>query len=311
MLNKLIMVGMRFQNHSAVSAARTYFVKNKELGVRLVPEQNTSGVDGWAIAVYNRGSRIGYIRNKDVSHFIKEDIDYYSYSVTMLYENYWVIKSEPIKAEPFNIHSTFLTGDFNPSHSPVTVNTPQINTQKEPKMNVSTSNMRDSFFREVKNVAIDIQSGKFGVVSNEGISVYAEGGISVNPIAELGVKIPAFALRVALKDLKEGDIVINGNESSFFKGLTENGYEVVNLSGEVKQVGSVTNMFFGKNSVLAVKNMFGEGTNPMMMALLMGDGGFGTGDNKKLMLAMAMSGGFGGGDAGGINPLMMMLMLDK
>ncbi len=310
MLNKLIMVGMRFQNPSAVSAAKTCFVKNKELGVRLVPEQNTSGVDGRAIAVYNRGYRIGYIRNKDVHYTLEEVLNCYSFSVTMLYENYWVIKAEPILARPCGCHSTLLTGDFNPSHSPVTVNTPQINTQKEPKRNVST-NMRDSFFREVKNVAIDIQSGKFGVVSNEGISVYAEGGISVNPIAELGVKIPAFALRVAIKDLKEGDIVINGNESSFFKGLTENGYEVVNLSGEVKQVGSVTNMFFGKNSVLAVKNMFGEGTNPMMMTLLMGDGGFGTGDNKKLMLAMAMSGGFGGGDAGGINPLMMMLMLDK
>lgn len=335
MLNKLIVVGMRYMKGENIRTVSAEFKALGSLPVQLKIEDNSEGLNGKALAVWSGDRKLGYIRNKDLSS-IMSDFGKYNYKVIQMNTNYWIINSEaksyttnPYTTNPCNeiplpdsvktsreraeeyakaaaseIWATREASVLFPPNAKVTVNT-----TKENKMNVS-SNMRDSFFREVKNVAIDIQSGKFGVLSNDGISVYAEGGVSVNPIAELGVKIPAFAMRVPVKDLKEGDIVINGSESSFFKGLTENGYEVVTLNGEVKQVGSVSNMFFGKNSVLAVKNMFGEGTNPMMMALLMGDGGFGDGDNKKLMLAMAMSGGFGG-DAGGINPLMMMLMLGK
>lgn len=320
MLNQIILVGMRYMDAANIKVVEKLHKQGISVDVQLRTEKNTSGVDGTALAAYVGDIKVAYVRNKDIPFIIK-DFSQYNYCISRINTNYWIIISglksiiNPCKEIPLDTNTAEKywhdqIEEYVPlDSSKITVKI-NSNQTKENKMNV-TSNMRDSFFREVKNVAIDIQSGKFGVVSADGISVYAEGGIAVNPITELGIKFPAFAMRVSVKDLKEGDIVINGNESSFFKRATDNGYEVVNLSGEVKQIGTVSNMFFGKNSVLAVKNMFGEGTNPMMMALLMGDEGFAGGDNKKMMLAMAMSGGFGGGDMGSMNPLMLMLMLGK
>jgi len=188
------------------------------------------------------------------------------------------------------------------------------NTVKDENKMFNTNSMRDSFFREVKNVAIDIQSGKFGVVTTDGISVYdaANGGVSVNPITDFGVKVPAFAMRVAITDLKAGDIIVGGSEPSFFvELLKEGGYVVTTMSGERRTVGSVTNMFFGKNTVLAVKNMFGEGVNPMMMALMMGDDKKGEGFDMKTFALMSMMGQNAGNGGMDSNMLMMMMMMGK
>ena len=335
-MDRFVVVGMRYQKPSAVNDVIKQFKEGNPVQLILRGEPNNHASKGTAVAVHYSVSatssiRVGYIREKDLQDalsYINKHVRILSYT-----PNYWVVEilhdtttpnnssiscntascSKPLNTNKVPTKEDLVTADAEAGQfiiNPKLYTCSKFSHNESNKMN--TNNIRDSFFREVKNVAIDIQTGKFGVLSNEGLSVYTGEGISVNPITELGVKIPAFALRVAVKDLKEGDIVISGNESSFFKCLTESGYEVVNLSGEVKQVGSVTNMFFGKNSVLAVKNMFGEGTNPLMMALLMGDGKLGEGDNKNLMLAMAMSGGMGGCDAGGgMNPLMMMMLLGK
>lgn len=308
-MQKLIMVGMRFQDPVDVSRAAANFKTSKEgIPVVLRIEDNPNGIDGKALAVYHNNKRVGFIRNKDLEQAFKT---YYQneYIATTMCTNYWII--EAVKLSYADLKTKYDSGY---TASPVPTNAKQVsnpcseiqlNPNIETKMNIS-SNMRDSFFREVKNVAIDFQSGKFGVISSDGISVYAEGGVSVNPITEFGIKVPAFAMRIAVADLKEGDIIINGNESSFFKGLTENGYEVVSLNGEVKQVGNVANLFFGKNSVLAVKNMFSGagGMNPMMMALMLGDG------KDFDMKTFAMMSMMGGGQMDN-NMLMMMALMGK
>lgn len=266
-MNKLIAVGMRYQSIGAVKEAIDTYKRTKHLCVQLGIEDNSSGVNGKAVAVFHKGKRVAFIRNKDLEILLQNKYDLGdTWEVSSICENYWIITKVNCRVEnPCNEISA------NNSATCSIKFTEEINTQKEPKMNVS--NMRDSFFREMKNVAIDFQSGKMGVTSAEGLSVYVDGGVSVNPITDFGIKIPAFAMRTAVTDLKEGDIVVNGNDFSFFKALTENGYEVVSLNGEVKQVGNVANLFFGKNSVLAVKNMFnGSSMNPMMMAMMLGDG---------------------------------------
>lgn len=334
--NKLILVGMRYQEPKAIGLLRkecnasitgsisvSLFIEDNEAGILT----NVNPLRPKAYAAYCRlpgiGTKcIGYVRNKDLSmlDFKANLLD--RYVITAIQTNYIVIelkKSEIAKVDTsgyvnatthFNDAVAATNEIYFRNNLGIKANTPIE--KKETKMN--TNAMRDSFFREVKNVVIDIQSGKMGVTSKDGIATFANNQVSVNPIVDFGVKIPAFAMRVEVDKLTEGDIIINGDESTFFKARTEAGYEVVTLGGEVRQVGSVSNMFFGKNTVLAVKNMFGEGTNPMMMALLMGDEGFGGkgGDNKNLMLAMAMSGGFGGAsDMGGMNPMMMMLLMNK
>lgn len=304
--------------------------KNKSSPVVLVPGSNIEGVEGISYAVECNGVKVAYIRNKDIPEllsFVRKyvtdpKVRIHGYCVDVVQENYWVLKNDP-GSETLDVYDSAKKKIHEYINKPIegyfdlteyNVRTPFDNktypTKQETKMN--TNSMRDSFFREVKNVAIDIQSGKFGVISQDGISVYNAGTVEVNPIQELGVKVPAFAIRVPVDQLAEGDIILSGADATFFKAKTEQGYEVVTLSGEVKQVGQVSNMFFGKNTVLAVKNMFGSagGMNPMMLAMLMGDGEFAKGDNKNLMLAMAMSGGMGGSEGmGGMNPLMLMMLL--
>lgn len=299
-MNKLIAVGMRYQSTSAVKAAIDTYKKTKHLGVNLVIEDNSAGVDGKAVAVYHRGVRVAFIRNKDLEDLLHSKYEINdTWKVSNIWENYWVITKVNYKVEnPCNEIKANNEATCSIKF------TEEINTQKEPKMNVS--NMRDSFFREMKNVAIDFQSGKMGVISAEGLSVYVDGGVSVNPITDFGIKIPAFAMRTAVADLKEGDIVVNGNDFSFFKALTENGYEVVSLNGEVKQVGNVANLFFGKNSVLAVKNMFnGSGMNPMMMAMMLGDG------KEFDMKTFALMSMMGGGQMDSNMGMMMALAMSK
>jgi len=298
---KLVAVGMRYQKNIE------HLLKNlkdpaciKE--VKLQVEANDSGVDGKAVAVYYSGVKIAYIRNTDIMAAINwlNTINNECVAVTKVTPNYLIVETF---TKQLNINDII----YHKPNTTILNSTGTISTVKEPKMN--TNSMRDSFFREVKNVAIDIQSGKFGVISQDGISVYDSGTVNVNPIQELGVKVPAFAVRVAVDQLAEGDIILSGNDATFFKQKTEQGYEVVTLAGEVKQVGQVSNMFFGKNTVLAVKNMFGNGgaMNPMMLAMFMSDD-FAKGDNKNLMLAMAMSGGFGGASEG-MNPLMLAMLM--
>jgi len=299
-MNKLIAVGMRYQSMYAVKKAIDEYKKSKRLVVQLGIENNSAGIDGKAVGVFYKGERVAFIRNKDLEILLQDRYNLGdTWEVSGIWENYWIITKTNSKVEnPCNEISADNSATCNIKF------TEEINTQKEPKMNVS--NMRDSFFREMKNVAIDFQSGKMGVTSAEGLSVYVDGGVSVNPITDFGIKIPAFAMRTAVADLKEGDIVVNGNDFSFFKALTENGYEVVSLNGEVKQVGNVANLFFGKNSVLAVKNMFnGSGMNPMMMAMMLGDG------KEFDMKTFAMMSMMGGNQMDSNMGMMMALAMSK
>lgn len=310
--DKLIAVGMRFRSKQDQEYLKSFIPQINDPGsmkpeVEIKHEFNNNGVNGTAYGVYIKGVHVAYIRNQDIpqydaaaSQIPKGYAD--KYCITKYTPNYLILQ---------RVSTNFNCG-FIPK-AKVKLNNEEVATQKyvqdqlnkhsEKQMNIQ-SNMRDSFFREVKNVAIDVQSGKFGVQSQEGISVYIDGGVSVNPIVDFGVKVPAFAMRVAVESLEEGDIIINGQETSFFKGKTTSGYEVVTLAGEVKQVGQVTNLFFGKNTVLAIKNMFGENTNPMMMAMMMGDG---KEFDMKTFAMMSMM----GGKQLDQNMLMMMMFMNK
>lgn len=313
-MDKLIVVGMRYQNQEDIAriVKQVQARKPGEIAtpVTLVMEKNVEGYQGIAVGVYSEDQtkKYGYVRNKDLEEFLEYAKPKLNdrYVIQACRANYWILQkvSEyPFLSPRTSTHYTELKEKFSNENLQNT----HIK-KEETKMAINTNSMRDNFFREVKNVAIDIQTGKFGILSSEGISVFVDGGISVNPIQELGVKIPAFAFRVAVADLKVGDIVISGTDTSFFKGKTDNGYEVLTLSGEVKTVGNVTNMFFGKNTVLAVRNMFGEGTNPMLMAMMMGDG---KDFDMKTFALMSMMGGGAGMGGEGMNPMLMAMMLSK
>jgi hypothetical protein len=325
-MEKLIVVGMRFCDASAVKEVERLVAKGTSTNISLREEANVSGVGGRSLAVMYDGTRVGYVRNTDLPMALNSHRNYL-YKIRKCNANYWILDCTLANIAAAGV--TSIPAGYSTDTSRVRDQTvmdsvtsgigwrnnpyPNENNAKDEKKMINTNSMRDSFFREVKNVAIDIQSGKFGVVTNEGISVYTDGGVSVNPITDFGVKVPAFAMRVAINDLKAGDIIVGGSEPTFFAGLfKDGGYEVVTMNGEHKVIGTVTNMFFGKNTVLAVKNMFGEGVNPMMMALMMGDDKKGEGFDMKTFALMSMMGNTAGKEGGmDSNMLMMMMLMGK
>ncbi len=185
------------------------------------------------------------------------------------------------------------------------------NQHKEEKKMINTTAMRDSFFKEVKNVAMDMQTGKLGVVTKDGIITATDEGVSVNPITEMGFNIPAFAMRVPIEQLVKGDIIIGSGDPVFFMEGSKVGYMTISTNGVLQETGSVANMFFGKNTVMAVKNMFGgdsNSMNPMLMMAMMGDDKEGSGfDFKKMMMMQMMMGQNGGSNQ--MNPMMMAMMM--
>lgn len=319
-MEKLIVVGMRYCNEGLVKDTVKRVGNGVSVAVQLKLEQNVNGIAGKALAVVHGNERVGYIRNADLNDRVFNTYLFYTYTIRKCQANYWILDCTPREvAHPSERVDSVNNASirYNTTSVQDTVaKLEQVNSTKDEKKMINTNSMRDSFFREVKNVAIDIQSGKFGVITNEGISVFdfVTGGVSVNPITDFGVKVPAFAMRVAVTDLKAGDIIVGGSEPTFFVELLEEGagYEVITMNGEHKVIGAVSNMFFGKNTVLAVKNMFGEGMNPMMMALMMGDDKKGEGFDMKTFAMMSMMGG-ASGNTGGMdsNMLMMMMMMNK
>lgn len=320
--DKLIVVGMRYIS----KAHQTIFSMGVGAEVSLHSDKSDHGVDGWCWKVKYQGDLIGYIRNQDIPLLPPaEDVSQiYGYEVKVSRQNYLVLERayqiitrlEPRKASTdAPVSSTFndllqdqiFTANIDSSQL---IGTSRLITNKAKESGMNTQNLRNQIFREVKNVVLDIQTGALGFQNAEGIATYQDGVVSVNPIVDFGIKVPAFAMRVAVKDLVAGDIILQGDQASFFHQHTEQGYEVAGLSGEIKQVGNVTNMFFGANTVLAVKNMFGSGgMNPMMMAMMMGEEK--EGFDMKTFALMSMMGNQTGGQNNMQQMMMMAMLMNK
>jgi hypothetical protein len=346
-MQELIVVGMRFQQPAYRDSKLTI---GDELSLVLEPDNKANKN---AIAVYYKDAKIGYIRDADLMFVNRLDFTAlgkkfkehnYHFRVDRICTNYLrITKCAPNYGYSPLPESRYLTGTGTPKREYegilsngdpfVATMRNQVmapeerarvkdilaaynNTEpKEEKKMINTNAMRDSFFKEVKNVAMDMQTGKLGVVTKDGIITSTDEGVSVNPITEMGFNIPAFAMRVPVTDLVKGDIIIGSGDPVFFVEGSKVGYMTVTTNGVMQETGSVANMFFGKNTVMAVKNMFGSGDsaggmNPMLMMAMMGDdkdgkGGF---DFKKMMMLQMMTGQGGNAGMGGMNPMLMAMM---
>lgn len=168
---------------------------------------------------------------------------------------------------------------------------------------MNTMNFRDQFVRSVDFLAMDLSTNKIGVTTDTGIASFdpETGGISVNPLSELAVKLPGIAVRTPLTDLKAGDVVVMGDKTPafFHKDNT-----LVRPDGTVQTFNAVTNTLLGAG-VLAVRNFFTateSGFNPMLLMALAED------DIDPLMLMMLMG---QGGAKPDMNMMMMLMLMGK
>ena len=317
---KLIVVGMRFQKGAKELLHKVTSLPNSDITLQREPNDKAS--KGIAVAAYLGNARIGYVREADLDSVrnalaVPDNVDTIrrGYSLTKIYDNYLVLELTTfVKNFSQEYAGTFIKNPCAEISLPgykdeCSIKNPEDNQiKKEIKMNVG-QNLRNSFFREITNLVIDLQTNKLAVKTADGIISYDKGTATVNPITDFGIAVPAFAIRTEVSALVAGDLIVTDNETVFFNKKTETGFEVVTTTGEVKQLTNVANMFFGKNTVMAVKNMFGDtsGMNPLMLAMLMGDGKTTGGkiDAKTFMLMSMM------GNAKDMNPLMFALLLDK
>lgn len=129
-----------------------------------------------------------------------------------------------------------------------------------------------------------------------------------------------YKMPVAIKDIKVGDVIIHEKRPMFVGMICKDGdLSVVDImSAERKVIMPVKNMF-GFNyytRVVSLMDMGGEAVqpsednpfgNPMMFALLAGEGGF---DKLDPMMMFALMGGMGG-NMKDMNPMMLAMMLSK
>ena len=129
-----------------------------------------------------------------------------------------------------------------------------------------------------------------------------------------------YKMPVAIKDIKEGNVIIHEKRPMFVgKVLKDGDLSVVDImSAERKVIMPVKNMF-GFNfytKVVSLMDMGGEAVqpsednpfgNPMMFALLSNEGGL---DKLDPMMMFALMGGMGG-NMKDMNPMMLAMMLSK
>lgn len=204
--------------------------------------------------------------------------------------------------------------------------------------NFNKNKLMDSMFKQV-DVRLDLSTGRLALPYNESLVTLVPGGdgaepsLASHPFEQLTLTVPGFAMRQPLDQINVGDVYVTGKGSLFFvTGREGTSLKTVSPNGEAHTVIPTSDMLFG-GGYMIVKSLFNfasgspdgalaGGLNGLLpLLLLSGDGDLG-GDNIGMMLALSAMGGgaglFGGGAAGsaapglgGLNPLMMMLMLRK
>jgi hypothetical protein len=159
------------------------------------------------------------------------------------------------------------------------------------------------FFRRADNVVWDMTTGKPGVATPEGIASCSGTGddaqITINPIAAMGMALPAFAQNTALDKVELGDMIIYGakDQTGWVTAKTEHRLSLIKPDGTHTQISPPkTQMLDVGGGVMVVRSL---------MNMLPG----GTGGLNGLMGTMMMLQMAGGGDSDIEEMLPMMLMM--
>lgn len=178
-------------------------------------------------------------------------------------------------------------------------------------------------FPRVSNVVIDLSTSKIAIKGNDDsiLTVVEEMendkvtySVNANPIANLGKAIPAIATRVKLEDINAGDIMVSGDKAiGWVTKVNNKSVEVIKADGTLTRHTPVKVTMFGQDGIMVVKNMFNAKStdstsmNNLMPYLMLSENG----DEKSSLMELMMFQSMQGGDSNGMNPMMMMAMMDK
>jgi len=195
------------------------------------------------------------------------------------------------------------------------------------KLQGTMSKLLNQVFAQVDGVVWDLMSNTTGIKRDDGIYTLAnDGSIELNPMDAMSMAIPAFSQLTPVDQVKRGDVLMNSGKPSGWitevkapkdkpvslKALSFQGHETVFRPKAVKML--------GMNGVTVVRSPLNfsatqSGEQPatggfdmasMLPLLLLGDKG-GKGIDTKTILMMSMMGG--GAGLGGMNPMMLALLM--
>jgi hypothetical protein len=194
--------------------------------------------------------------------------------------------------------------------------------------------MMNRFFRKIEDAVWDLQSGKIGLATKEGIATIDglgdDASISINPIEQFGIPVPSFAQNTPLADVKVGDllygttagtrgwitkIIVNdkedGSKTYKFKILTPSGTETTFTPPKIAMFG------FDPSGAMIVRSLFNmmgsseglAGLQGNLMPLMMMGGDM---EDIGDILPMVMMSGMGGaGNTGNMGSMMQTMMMMK
>lgn len=185
------------------------------------------------------------------------------------------------------------------------------------------------FFRRVDNVLWDLMTGKVGVkTSNDEIAtldgVGDDAQVTVNPFAEFGVPLPAFAQNTPVANIKEGDLIYSNKKiMGWVVRVPAEGQKAFRLlrpdgtRGEWRppKVQSLGLDLSGAMVLRSLMNTLPDGglgnlQGTLLPLMMMGGGDFGDIEGMLPMLLMSQCGIVGNdGGNGTTNMLQMMLMM--
>ena len=170
--------------------------------------------------------------------------------------------------------------------------------------------MINKMFRRVDGVVFDITTGTIGIEKDGSVfTLGSDGLLAENMFAEMSAPIPAFAKAIKLSEVKLGDLVINqiGEPFGFVTKLNEKSLGVLKTNGTISTVSPAKVNLLGEGqTIMVVQNLGAGGIDPMML-MLMGDGE--GSDEMFIMLSMMQSGN--SGNVSGMNNMLPMLLLSK
>jgi len=194
------------------------------------------------------------------------------------------------------------------------------------KLQGTMSKLLNQVFAQVDGVVWDLMSNTTGIQREDGIYTLAnDGSIELNPLDAMSMAIPAFSQLTPVDQVKRGDVLMNGGKPSGWiaevkapkdkpislRALSFQGHETTFRPKAVKML--------GMNGVTVVRSPLnfnptqsGEQTTggfdmtSMLPLLLLGDKGGAGGIDMKTIALMSM---MGGGGMGGMNPMMLALLL--
>lgn len=146
------------------------------------------------------------------------------------------------------------------------------------------------------NICVETANGYVAIGANNELVAYPE---------ELTLKLPVFIISKPVDQVKVGDVIARDRSYAKVKSVTDNKIGVVSYSGTGSQVYPIKDFLLGQSVVRVVVSLAGSinGTINPMLLLAMGDG-----DKDSLLPLMLMNQNNG---AMGMNPMMMyMLMKD-